>query len=191
MISTKDVNPPDIAELDDQLNAAERDADQLTAGIDEKTGTFRSGGWSVAECLDHLAVTNRVYLGAMKEPAMSARRDGKVRRGPARPGVFGRWFVASLEPPIRLRFKAPKMIEPGPSPSLANALAAFRSSQNEVHRFLEASADLDLPGVYFANPFLNGIRVSVATGLNVILAHERRHLWQAWRARKAAESSLR
>jgi hypothetical protein len=44
----------------------------------------------------------------------------------------------------------------------------------------------DLAGVGFPNPFVPGVRFSLATGLHVIAAHERRHLWQAWRVRQAA-----
>ena len=35
------------------------------------------------------------------------------------------------------------------------------------------------------------VRISLATGLHVIAAHNRRHLWQAWRVRKAAEQVRR
>jgi hypothetical protein len=38
--------------------------------------------------------------------------------------------------------------------------------------------------------FIRGIRFSLATGLHVIAAHERRHLWQAWRVREAAERAV-
>ena len=48
-------------------------------------------------------------------------------------------------------------------------------------------ADIDLAGVRFANPFIRGVRFSLATGLHVIAAHERRHLWQAWNVRRAEE----
>jgi hypothetical protein len=43
--------------------------------------------------------------------------------------------------------------------------------------------------VRFPNPFIRGVRFSLATGLHVIAAHERRHLWQAWRVRHAVERS--
>ena len=33
------------------------------------------------------------------------------------------------------------------------------------------------------------VRFSLATGLHVITAHQRRHLWQAWRVRRAAEAA--
>jgi hypothetical protein len=186
-----DASAPDIKDLKDQLDAAERDARALVADLAEERGGWRAetGSWSVAECLDHLTSANRVYLHAMKEPAIRAREQGRFRRGPAAPGFLGRWFVRTMEPPVKapFRMKAPRIIEPRVASSLANAFASFTTSQDEVREFLRAYADLDLAAVRFPNPFVRGIRFSLATGLHVITAHERRHLWQAWRVRRAAE----
>lgn len=184
---------PDIKDLHDQLYAAECDARTLVADLTEGRGCWHieTGSWSVAQCLDHLATTNRVYLQAMKEPAIRAREQGRFRRSPVAPGLVGRWIVRTLEPPVKAPFKmkAPRSIEPRVAPSLADAFATFAISQDEVRGFLCAYADLDLAGVRFSNPFVRGIRFSLATGLHVITAHERRHLWQAWRVRRAAESA--
>jgi len=49
-------------------------------------------------------------------------------------------------------------------------------------------AGIDLSGVMFASPFLKHLRISLASGLYMAAAHERRHLWQGWNARRAAES---
>jgi hypothetical protein len=188
-----DASAPDIQDLEDQLDAAERDARALTAGLADERGGWRpeTGSWSVAECLDHLASANRVYLVAMKEPAIRAREQGRFRRGPAAPGFVGRWFMRTIEPPVKtaFRLKAPRIIEPRAAPPLASAFASFRTSQDEVRAFLRAYADLDLAAVRFPNPFVRGIRFSLATGLHVITAHERRHLWQAWRVRRSAEGA--
>jgi DinB superfamily len=183
--------PDDIRDLEDQLEAAERDAQALVQGLSEQRGAWRAepGAWSVAECLDHLATANGVYLRTLNESAVRARAKGRPRRGPAVPGVVGRWFVRWLEPPVnpRLKGRAPRIIRPRTAPSLADAFAAFAASHREVRAFLRAYADLDLAGVRFPNPFVRGLRFSLATGLHVIAAHERRHLWQAWRVRRAAE----
>jgi hypothetical protein len=58
------------------------------------------------------------------------------------------------------------------------------ASQADVREFLRAHADLDLAGIRFPNPLVRSIRFSLATGLHVIAAHERRHLWQAWSVRR-------
>jgi hypothetical protein len=183
--------PADIRDLHDQLDAAERDAEALVARLSEEQGTrpAEAGCWSVAECLDHLATANRVYLRAMQEPANRARARGRHRRRPARPGLVGGLFVSSLEPPPTWwsRRKAPRSIRPRAAPPLAESFASFIASQADVRAFLRAHADLDLAGIRFPNPFVPGIRFSLATGLHVITAHERRHLWQAWRVRRAIE----
>jgi hypothetical protein len=185
--------PADIRDLEDQLDKVDQDARALVAGLTEERGAWRkdSGSWSVAECLDHLATGNRVYLRAMADPVARARREGRRRRRPALPGFVGRLFVRWLEPPVapRLKGKAPNTIKPRASPPLADAYASFNASQDEVRAFLRAHADLDLASVRFPNPFIRGVRFSLATGLHVIPAHERRHLWQAWRVRRAAEQA--
>jgi hypothetical protein len=74
------------------------------------------------------------------------------------------------------------------SRQLADAFAHFLASHNELRNYLATNADLDLASIRFPNPFLPAIRFSLATGLHVLAAHGRRHLWQAWRVRRAAES---
>lgn len=182
---------PDIENLRDQVNAAEREARLLVENLAEEQGCWRAeaDSWSVAQCLDHLAITNQVYLSAMKEPAIRARATGRLRRRPALPGLVGQWFATKMEPPVKALFKMKAMrnIKPGTSPSLADALARFLTSQDEIRDYLCTNADLDLAGIRFPNPLVPGVRFSLATGLHVITAHERRHMWQAWRVRRAAE----
>ena len=96
--------PADIRDLEDQLDKVDQDARALVAGLTEERGAWRQdpGSWSVAECLDHLATGNRVYLQAMARAgcARSPRRAAANRR-PARPGFVGRLFVRWLEPPVK------------------------------------------------------------------------------------------
>jgi DinB superfamily len=183
--------PNDIRDLLDQLDAAERDAQAIVIGLSEEQGTWRPApsSWSIAECLDHLATANRVYLRAMQAPAERARTLGRLRRRPARPGWLGQCFVDMIEPPPKWwsKLKAPRVIRPRPSPPLAGTAAAFLAGQAEARSFLVANADLDLAAIRFPNPFVAGIRFSLATGLHVIPAHERRHLLQARRVRQAME----
>jgi hypothetical protein len=164
--------PPDIRNLYDQLEAAEREAQQLVAGLSAEQGVQapEPGRWSVSECLDHLATGNRLYLEAMQEPAARARAHSRFRRRPATPGFLGGLFVASLEPPPRWwsRLSAPRKIRPRPAPPLAETAAAFLASQAEVRAFLLANADLDLAGIRFPNPFVPWIFFSLATGFHVL-----------------------
>ena len=184
---------PELQALEEQLDAAQRDAQAVVSGLSEERGHWRpqAGSWGVSECLDHLASTNRVYLEAMRPVALRAQKQGRKRKGPAMPGRLGRFFVKSLEPPVKPSFRgrAPRNIQPRSESSLAEALESFLMSQDEVRAFLRENEELDLAGVHFRNPFLPLLRFSLATGLHAIAAHERRHLWQAWRVRRGAEET--
>jgi hypothetical protein len=190
----KQTLPPELMALEEAYDAVERDARALVTGLTEELGTWRADptSWSVAECFDHLATANRVYLQAMQQVSERARTQGRGRRGPAQPGLIGGWFIRTLEPPVkpRLTMNAPRLIRPRAAPSLHDASGQFFASPGDVRAFLRRYADIDLAGVRFPNPFIRGVRFSLATGLHVIAAHERRHLWQAWCVRQAAERAV-
>src|SRR5207237_887572 len=78
------VVPVDIQVLQEQLDAIERDAQALAGGLSEDLGAWRSAAhsWSVAECFDHLVTGNRIYLRAMQEGALRARKQGRLRHSP-------------------------------------------------------------------------------------------------------------
>jgi hypothetical protein len=96
-------------------------------------------------------------------------------------GILGQWFATKMEPPVKPSFKMKTMrnIKPGTSPSLVDAFDRFLTSQDEMRDYLRTNADLDLAGIRFPNSLVRGIRFSMATGLHIITAHERRHMWQA------------
>ncbi|MEP7012240.1 MAG: DinB family protein [Acidobacteriota bacterium] len=185
--------PGEIGALLDQFDAVERDAKALVAGLSETMGTAQPapGSWSVAECLDHLATANRVYLAALEPPANRAKKAGRLRNRPAKPGWAGRLFIASLEPPPKWwsKLKAPGKIRPRQAPPLAGSFEDFMASLVDAQAFLQANVSLDLAGVRFPNPFIPGVAFSLATGLHILPAHARRHLWQAWRVRRALEGA--
>lgn len=179
--------PTELAAVITALDTVETHARRLVGALTPAQGVWRAepGSWSVSECLDHLATANRVYLAPMRDSADAARRAGRLRRRPARPGLLGGWFVRALEPPVKtLRARAQKAIRPRTAPSLAEASGALFASQDDVRAFIREFADLDLASITFKNPLVRGVRFSLATGLHVIPAHERRHLWQAENVRQ-------
>jgi len=68
---------------------------------------------------------------------------------------MGRWFVSSMEPPVKapFRMKAPRIVAPRSAPSLAHAFTSFLTSQDEVRAFLLEYGDLDLAGGSISEPF--------------------------------------
>ena len=175
--------PEDLAALVAELERLESEAHALAGPLEE--GAFnwqpdRGKAWSVAQCLDHLARANRLYLDALEESARRAEQQGLERRGALAPDRLGRWFIAQIEPPPRRRLPIPKKAIPASRCMKPATLAAFGGEQQRAIDLVRQLAAVDANTVKFRNPFAWGLRAfNLATGVLVIAAHERRHLLQA------------
>jgi hypothetical protein len=174
--------PEDVQRVIDQLGEADRQADAMTANLSDAQFHWQPDGgrrWSVAQCLEHLAIGAEVYATPMRGAIERARQERSVRRGPFAPGFFGRRFVNSLEPPVRFRGRAPKAIIPGSSLSRVEILSRFHGSHADLEALARDAAAIDANRATFQNPFLKMVQMKVSTAFQVINAHDRRHLWQA------------
>jgi hypothetical protein len=90
-----------------------------------------------------------------------------------------------MEPPVRVRMKAPRALAPQSSLDPLDARAAYRAAQSAFELRLERAAGLDLAHVRVAPPILPRLRLALGTVLAMLLAHERRHLWQCTAVRQS------
>ena len=176
------VLPQDVQRVIDQLDEADRHADALVANLSDAQFHWQPDGgrrWSVAQCLEHLAVGAEVYLAGMRGAVDRAKEERSVRRGPLAPGFFGRQFANSLEPPVRFRGRAPTAIVPSSTLSRAEILSRFHGSHAALKAMAREAATIDANRATFQNPFLKMVRMKLSSAFQVINAHDRRHLWQA------------
>jgi hypothetical protein len=174
------------ARLMNELDDSDQQARGLVSPLTVEQLNWRSadGTWSVGQCLDHLCITNDVYL-----PAITAAMEGKPAASvpEIRLGWLARWFIRSyIEPSDQAkRAPAPKKIVPGTriEPSV---LERFSRGNQAVRDVIRRAGAYDVNRIRFKNPFIPGIRFTVGTGLQIICSHQRRHLLQAERVRGAA-----
>lgn len=177
--------PPELADDLRQLEEIRARAETLTAPLSEEA--FRQappgGGWSVGLCLDHLNVTYRKYLEAIPVAIEKGRARGLRGPGEVRRGWLGGPFIRSLEPPVKTRFKAPKAFRPQADAVMVKSevMEDFREQRRRLEACFEQSADLDLWRIKLSSPALPILRFSLGEVYQIMLAHDRRHLWQAER----------
>lgn len=171
-------------ELDDFRVRFERlafDADALAGTLTHEQFTWRPrpDAWSVAECLEHLNVAARLYLPALDEGIAEAIRRGLYGEGPFRYNWIGRWLVRAQEPPPSFKVKTPKAFVPAPSRPRQEVMAAFRAYQVQFVDRLRQANGLDLARARVRSPAVSWIRLPLGSAFEMVVAHERRHLWQA------------
>jgi hypothetical protein len=172
---------PEIDHFRGQFEELSAQADALTGPLTDEQFAWRppGGGWSIAECLDHLNATARFYLPALDESIAEGIRRGVYGEGPFKYNGIGRLFVRFNEPPVRLRVKAAQRLHPGPERPRREIVAAFRAYQVQYIDRLRQANGLDLARARVRSPAGSWIRIPLGSGFGLMAAHERRHLWQA------------
>ncbi len=164
-------------QIEEVLAEAERLAGPLDSGALHRRPA--SGGWSVAECLDHITLSTLAFSAAIDAVMPAARAGGLVGGAPASSGLKGRIMLWVLEPPVRVaKAKAPAGMMPRTGERAV--LDEFRTAHQDLLRRLPEYLQLDPNRVRVDSPLGKGLRLGVI--LQVIPAHARRHLWQAARA---------
>lgn len=172
----------DLQQVFDDVEAADRVAGEIAAPLSDEQFHWQPDGgrgWSVAQCLDHLATTNAFYGAAIEKAVEDARQRGLRGGGPISPTFVGARFIASLEPPVRLRARAPASVKPQSTGTRDDILAAYYASHERFRALVRSCDAIDVNRAKFPNPFFPVVKMRVGTGLRAIPAHDRRHLWQA------------
>ncbi|MCH9647054.1 MAG: DinB family protein [Deltaproteobacteria bacterium] len=141
--------------------------------------------WSMAHCLDHLNIVGRGYLSAIVPAAARGREKGQLSEAPSRHGLFGGWFVRSMEPPPKMRFKAPGNMQPAPIEDPFSTSEAFDQLQRDCLAQISNCEGLDLSRIIVVSPFARVLRLRLGAVMALVPAHQRRHLWQMEQIRAA------
>ena len=167
----------------DQIDAIKRDGEAIASGLSDDRFNWRpaSDSWSIAECLQHLNVGVTKTLPAFDRAIAEGRSNRQFAPGPFRYGWFSRMMVASMEPPPKFRMKAPRLIRVSVGGSYRGAvvLPEFAVVRDGLAERVRQADGLDLAHVKTISPVNRLLRLPLGAYFNFILAHDRRHLWQA------------
>jgi hypothetical protein len=175
-------------ELRGQLAAAANLARQLQQEFSprELSEPPSAGRWSAADNLAHLTLASQALVPRMDRTLAKLAAAGRRSAGPSPPDWIGRLYAWALEPPVRLKLRAPRPFAPPVGTPAAEALPAFLAEQERVLGLVERSVGLDLAGRKVPSPASRLVRYNVCAAFHILAAHQRRHLWQARRAALAA-----
>jgi hypothetical protein len=174
---------PQLQRLHDEFQQLTLEATALAAPLTEAQFAWKPApdAWSIGECLSHLNATARECLPKLDEGISAAVRAGLHGDGPFRYGWMDRFFLRASEPESRWQVGSPLAFMPAEGESRTDVLAAFRECQDQLIDRVRRANGLDLARARVASPAVRWRRFSLGAALAVIAAHERRHLWQAFR----------
>ena len=175
---------PELQALKNQIEALEERFARLVVGVSDEKLLERPApdAWSAAECLDHLNITGRRSVALVDEAVRELEAKNLKSDGPFRLRLFVKLFLRTVEPPARLKTRTGAAFSPPAGLEPEAVKREFSALQKEFLGELEALNGYDLNRVRVRSPFARWLRYTLFEWLTVLLAHERRHLWQAERA---------
>ena len=161
-------------------------ANDLVQGLTEEQLNWKPDAtqWSVAQCLEHLAVTSKQFNGYFKQLIEGARLKWPTNGAiPYRPSLVGGWLIKQVVPETTRKVPAPKVFKPSDSSSIHDALGLFLKQQEEFVRFVRESEGVDYNRARLRSPVTPLMRYSLADAFVVTIVHGYRHLAQANRVK--------
>ncbi|HEX8251809.1 MAG TPA: DinB family protein [Thermoanaerobaculia bacterium] len=175
-----------LEDVEKELDEATRRAWTLVQSTDARLFTVRPNpaSWSAAECLSHLSISTEMFLPVLRGALEDARKRGIVQKGKREPkmdllGRVLRWF---LEPPVRQRTTTTAPFVPRSVRAKAEAFGEFASLQSKLSELVAAARGLELTKVKIVSPFDKRVKYNAFSAFRILVAHQRRHLWQAEQA---------
>jgi hypothetical protein len=178
------MTPEQAEALAGEVRAVSEDARRLAEEFTsrELSQPPAPGAWSAADNLMHLAITSQAFVPRMSRTLGKLADAGKRTPGRSRADWLGRIYVWWLEPPVRLKVRAPRPFVPPVGMASEDALRIFLAEQDHVVGLVGQSAGLDLAARKVPSAVSRYVRHNLYSAFRIVAAHERRHLWQARRA---------
>jgi len=136
-----------------------------------------NGGWSIAQCVEHLNSYGRYYLPAIKKGLVEAK-DSQTE-------VFkstwlGSYFTNMMMPGAKAKkMKAPKNHNPPSMLDAAKVIAEFIEQQEVLISLLKTSRAKDVNKIRIPISISKLIKLKLGDTFGFLIAHNERHLQQA------------
>lgn len=184
------MTPGQARELSAEAQAVSKRARDLAAGMDATTLLRRPpvGGWSVAENVQHLILTAGAMLPLAEGAVVELERRGAKTHAPSSLGLMGFLLVKSMEPPSRMKSKTTPSFEPASVGDASTLFDRFQATIQTLESVVARATGLPTAKVKVASPFNPRIKYNLYAALRIVLAHTRRHLWQAEEVKRHLET---
>lgn len=138
------------------------------------------GGWSIAQCLDHLNGYANYYYPLIKKGLAT----GEEKADEYKPTWLGNYFTKMLDPDTgKKKIKAFRKHMPGRDLDAQKVVAEFIRLEEQFLQILRESRSRNLNRIMIPTSLTRLVRMNLGDTIRFLVAHTERHIRQAARAR--------
>lgn len=172
-----------LEQLIDELHAVAADARSTFGQLGNEQLNWKPSPdeWSVAQCLDHLVVSNEEFFPLIDKIKRGEHKPSLKERVPILPRLFGSLVLNAVKPEGQRKLKAAKPFQPSTSKIEGDIVSRFENQQQEIAKQMKATEKFDLRKIIVTSPIASFVTYSVFDAYRIIVAHDQRHVAQAKR----------
>lgn len=183
IIDNENILHPQLIEIVGQLDDASERARQIAGSLDREQMRQRSAPnkWSIAECLVHLSLSSQAEIAVLDEVFARTTTPESSNKAIYKMDLLGGFLKWTLEPPPMFwsKLKTTQEFQPINVEPVERALPDFLDLQEQVKIRVRQANGLPLDRIKVVSPFNRKVKYNLLSCFHILLAHERRHLWQA------------
>lgn len=135
--------------------------------------------WSIAECINHLSVTNKLYYNEMTAQFATKQIRCDCSSTPVKHKFFSKLIIKSVDPSNLKKVKTFKVFMPSASKYSKSVFDEFIEVQEKLINLINSFKELNLNKYIMASPAAKFIKENFSDVLEIIRLHDRKHLIQA------------
>jgi hypothetical protein len=171
-----------LKDLTDNLKAITDDARSSFGQLSPEQLNWKPAAksWSVAQCMDHLILTNSEFFGEIDEIIAGTRKNSFFENYSPLTGWWGRFLIKAVTEGSRPARAPSKRIEP-PSDIESDIVERYCRHQDELVEKVSRTGNADWEKTVLTSPFLPVMTYKMADAYVVLVQHSKRHINQAKR----------
>ncbi len=173
----------ELSKLIEGAHAIKQEAQEVFGNLDSEQLNWKPSAeeWSVAQCFEHLIVTNTGYFPVIKKIAGGQHKPAFKERLPLLPRAFGSIVLNAVQPEAQRKFKAVPKFQPSNSAIQGDIITKFQAEQEDLVKHMKMTEGLELRKIVITSPVMSFMTYSLWDAYRIMVAHERRHMVQAKR----------
>lgn len=140
--------------------------------------------WSIAQCFEHLIVTNNLYFPNIQKVIDGTHRNNFFSKIPFSTDLIAVLMKNALNPDQKRKTKTFKIFEPSASDVSPTIIEDFIENNRKLIEMIEAVKDFNIHKIKIAEPLSVALNLRLDDAFEVLVIHEKRHFGQAERVLK-------
>jgi uncharacterized damage-inducible protein DinB len=138
-----------------------------------------SNMWSIAQNLEHVIIINESYYPVFTSLKTGTYKTPFIAKFSFLVRFLGNTILKSVQPDRQKKMKTFPIWEPSTSTDIVEILQRFNNHQNELIQKIDEVKEFIEQGCVISSPANRNIVYTLETALDIIVAHEQRHIEQA------------